>query len=99
MIAQVFRMSGPPPGAQPSEEMQGIVRDTAKRQGDVEGCEGILMMRNPATGENLHVTLWRDEAAMKAGARYQDEEIANAKKRNPSMEVPAPTIFEVFAHA
>jgi hypothetical protein len=100
MIAQVFRMGPPPAGAQQgSEEAQQFAQDAAKRQRDVDGCEGIFMMSDPSTGEGLAVTLWRDEAAMKAAAAYQEEEISSAKKLNPSMVVPAPTVYEVFAHA
>ena len=101
MIAQVFQM--PPPRAELQEadveEATRFAQDAAKRQRDVDGCEGIFMMANPSTGEGLAVTLWRDEAAMKAAASFQEEEIASAKAQNPGMDVPAPTVYEVFAHA
>jgi hypothetical protein len=45
----------------------------------------------------LAVTLWRDEAAMEAGATHQKEEIANAEQAG--IEVPTPTIYQVLAHA
>jgi len=101
MIAQVFQM--PPPQAELQqaevEEATRWAQGAAKRQRDVDGCEGIFMMANPATGEGLAVTLWRDEAAMKAAAGFQDEEIARAKAQPGGVEVPAPTVYEVFAHA
>ena len=96
MIAQVFRLPPPPQG---TPENRQIAQDAAKRQRDVEGCEGIVIMSHRATGENLAVTLWRDEAAMNAGAGYQQDEISDAKKLNPSMKVPTPEIYEVVAHA
>lgn len=94
MIAQVFRL---PAYAEGTETPQ-VAQDAAKRQRDVEGCEGIFIMRNRASQDMLAVTLWRDEAAMKAGAGYQQEEIGEAQKLNPSMQVPSPQIYEVVAH-
>lgn len=99
MIAQVFRMPSPPQGVEGSPETQQFAQDAAKRQRDVEGCEGIFIMANRATGETLAVTLWRDEAAMQAGSGYQSDEIAEAKKLNASMQVPSPEVYEVFANA
>jgi len=100
MIAQVFRVPGPPPGVQPPEQGPIDLQDVAKRQRDVEGCEGIYIMGSPSAGDGLlAITLWRDEAAMKAGTGHQEEEIASAKQANPSMDVPAPTIYQVLAHA
>ncbi len=99
MIAQVFRFPSPPQGVEGSPETQQFAQDAAKRQRDVEGCEGIFMMANRSSGETLAVTLWRDEAAMRAGTGYQSDEIAEAKKLNPDMQVPTPEVYEVFARA
>jgi hypothetical protein len=94
MIAQVFRIPAAPGGGP-----AGNLQDVAKRQRDVDGCEGIYIVGNSSAGDILAVTLWRDEAAMRAGAGYQEEEIASAKQANQAMDVPAPTIYEVLAHA
>ncbi|HET6873398.1 MAG TPA: hypothetical protein VFH70_01375 [Acidimicrobiales bacterium] len=99
MIAQVFRLPSPPQGVEGSPDTQQFAQDAAKRQRDVEGCEGILIMASRATGETLAVTLWRDEAAMKAGSGYQSEEIEEARRRNEAIQVPSPELYEVFAHA
>jgi len=81
MIAQVFRLPGPPPGAQPPEDGPMNLPDVVKRQRAVDGCEGIYIMGSPSTGDGmLAITWWRDEAAMKAGAWYQEDEIASAKR-------------------
>jgi hypothetical protein len=96
MIAQVFRIPAPPQGAPVDQQ---IAVDAAKRQRDIEGCEGIVILSHRGTGENLAVTLWRDEAAMKAGSGYQQEEISDAKKLNPSMQVPSPELYDVMAQA
>ena len=100
MIAQVFRIPGPPPGAQPPDQGPVNLEEVVKRQRAVDGCEGIFIMGEPSTGEGLlAVTLWRDEAAMKDGAAYQEDEINSAKQANPVMDVPAPTVYQVLAHA
>jgi hypothetical protein len=96
MIAQVFITSG---GSDGAEVTPDVAEQIAKRQRDVPGCEVIYMMADPSTREGIAFTLWRDEASMKAGAGYQAQEIADAQKANPSMEVSAPRVYEVIASA
>ena len=91
-IAQVFT----------AEANEGLptpvaLEEVAKRQMAVDGCEGVYIFGDPATGENISFTLWRDEAAMKAAAAYQEEEIANAKNATPAVQVGAPKIYQLLA--
>jgi hypothetical protein len=78
-------------------ELKGQLEELVKRQVAVDGCEGLYCFGDPATGEGISFTLWRDEAAMKAAAAYQEEEIANAKNATPAVQVGAPKIYQLLA--
>jgi hypothetical protein len=93
-IAQVFTTAGANEGpvAEP-----GWLEEVVKRQVALDGCEGLYIFGDPATGEGVSFTLWRDEAAMKAAAAYQEEEIANAKNATPAVQVSAPKIYQLLA--
>jgi hypothetical protein len=96
MIAQVFTTSAGAGGSAPTPE---YAQEIAEKQRAVDGCEGIVMLADPASGEGVAFTLWRDEVAMKAAAAQQEEDIAAAKKVSSSVQVSAPKVYEVLARA
>ena len=92
-IAQVFTATWAD-GSLPTPD---ALEQLAKRQMAVDGCEGIYMFGDRATGESISFTLWRDDAAMNAAAAYQEEEIENAKNATPAAQISAPRIYQLLA--
>ncbi len=98
MIAQVWR---PSPRDMPEQQEQArkFAEDAVVKQRAIDGCEGIYILRAPG-GVLLALTLWRDEAAMKAGAVRQAANIAAAQQQvNSSIHVGEPEVYEVVASA
>jgi hypothetical protein len=54
-------------------------------------------MGDPSTGEGVAFTLWRDEAAMRAGEGYQAEEFAHARQTSGSLQISPPKVYQVIA--
>ncbi len=98
MIAQVWR---PSPRDMPEQQEQArkLAEDAAAKQRAIDGCEAIYILRAPG-GVFLALTLWRDEAAMKAGAGQQAGNIAAAQQQiDSSIHVGEPEVYEVVASA
>jgi hypothetical protein len=101
MIAQVRTLPGPDtqPSAEQAEAGRKVAQEACDRQRAVDGCEGVVVLGSPGA-PSLALTFWRDEAAMKAGASAQAEEISAAQQANPAMpHIPEPEVLEVLAGA
>jgi hypothetical protein len=55
-------------------EEQGHIDVLHSRIRKIEGCEGLLALRDSATGDALTIVLWRDRAAMDNGVKALSED-------------------------
>jgi hypothetical protein len=101
MIAQVRTLpaTDTQPTADQVEAGRKAGQEACTRQRAIDGCEGVVVLGNRGV-PSLALTFWRDEAAMKAGAADQADEIASAQQANPAMpHIPEPDVLEVIAGA
>jgi hypothetical protein len=77
MIAQVRVAKGEP--ALQADEIRKFTED-ALAQGPADGCEGTIMLMDPASGEALIVNLFRDQAALDAVQASSQQKIAETKE-------------------
>jgi hypothetical protein len=94
MIGQLHRSSSAPGAA--GAAMTGFVEEAlleAKKHG---GVVGALWMRDPSTGENISVTVFRDQAAIDAFRSFEAEKIAAAESDLGATVGAASTFSEVI---
>ncbi len=90
MIAQVFTTKAPA-GPIPNE-MRKFVEDALAEARTHDGVEGAFSIWDPATGESLAISLFRDQAALDAFQAFSNEKIAEAGGFE-GVEVPAGRIY------
>jgi hypothetical protein len=90
MIAQVWTSTGP--AGPESDEMHKFVSDVLTEARGFDGCEAIVTLRDPTTGEAMAINLFRDQAAMDAFQKVSDERKAEAEKVGGG-KIAAPRVF------
>jgi hypothetical protein len=93
VIAQVHTTSVPTPM---TDEMQKEIEVITAQARKADGCEGILILGDPATGEGLAINLFRDQAAADAFDAQRKKLIKEAEQ-DLGGNVSAPRIYE-FVH-
>lgn len=93
-IGQVITTTGNDP-SRPQEERQKVAQAVLDRLRANDGCEGAYIFGDPSTGETISFNLWRDEAALKAAAEHQAQEMAAA--RAEGIEISEPKVFQLIA--
>jgi hypothetical protein len=95
MIAHVFtyrRSAGPE-----SEEMRAFLEKAVSEARAFDGCEAVVAMRDPATGEALSINLLRDQAAMDAWQTFSNEQRVEGEKVAGPAGATARAYTEVIA--
>ena len=91
MIAQVTTATAPPPI---TDEMRKSIEEMSSQVRQSDGCEGILTLVDPTTGEALNINLFRDQAALDAFEELRQKLIKDAEDLGAT--VPEPHVYEVF---
>jgi hypothetical protein len=94
MIAQVLNTSAPVPF---TDETRTFIAEVTAKARRADGCEGILVLVDPNTGNGLAINMFRDEAAAHAfDARRQ--ELTKEAQEHVGATVGEPQHYEVFAN-
>ena len=94
MIAQVFTLSGPPAGQTP--ELGKAAQAAMKETRDADGCEGLYLLSSRAGGDGFAIVLWRDEAALDAMSKREEEHLDEIRAETPNLPpVPQPNLYDV----
>ena len=96
MIAQVFTTkidAGPL-----SDDTRKYVIETMTQARQADGCEAIINLDDPATGEGLVITLFRDQAALDAFDTLRQKLTAEAEE-TLSVEIAAPRVYSEVLQA
>ena len=96
MIAQVFTLSGPPPGE--ATALGAAAEAAMKETREADGCEGLYLLASREGGEGFAIVLWRDEAALNAMRKREEEHIEEIREENPNLPpVPQPNLYDVIS--
>ena len=90
MIARVFQTSttaGPT-----TDEERKLLDDNFAAGRQVDGCEGMISIRNPSTGEGLAISLWRDQAAADA-YNATSEKLRSDSEQTPGYKTTGPQVY------
>jgi heme-degrading monooxygenase HmoA len=94
MIAQVFTLSGPPPGDAPA--LGAAAQAAMKETRDADGCEGLYLLASRDGGDGFAIVLWRDEAALSAMRKREEEHLDEIRAESPNLPpVPQPKLYDV----
>ena len=78
MIAQVFTLPSPPEGVAP--DLGPAAQAAMKETRNADGCEGLYMLASRDRGDGFAIVLWRDEAALKAMQKREEEHLDSATR-------------------
>jgi|SRR3954464_4136304 quinol monooxygenase YgiN len=96
MIAQVFNMGAPPEGA--TGPPPGAAQDAMKETRSADGCEGLYLLSSRDRDDSFAIVLWRDEAAMNAMMKREEEHLVEIRNENPDLpEVATPKLYDVIS--
>jgi heme-degrading monooxygenase HmoA len=96
MIAQVFNLGAPPEGA--AGPPPGAAQDAMKETRSADGCEGLYLLIGRDGEDGFAIVLWRDEAALNAMRKREEEHLVEIRKENPDLpEVPTPKLYDVIS--
>jgi len=90
MIAQVWTSTGPA-GPEP-ESLRKFVDETLSEAVAFDGCEAVITLRDPNTGEAMAINLFRDAAAMDAFQTLSNAKRSEAEKVGNS-KIAAPRVY------
>ena len=94
MIAQVVR--GKIPTGPVTDEMRTYVVETLARARQADGCEGLITLVDPTTGETLSINLFHDQAALDSFDALRQQLTAEAQQTTGG-EYSSPLVYsEVF---
>jgi hypothetical protein len=94
MIAQVFTLSGAPAGQTPTPgaAAQAAMKETR----EADGCEGLYLFSPREGGDGLAIVLWRDDAALAAMRKREEEHLDEIRAEAPDLPpVPPPNLYDV----
>ena len=94
MIAQVLNTSAPVPF---TDETRTFIAEVTAKARQADGCEGILVLVDPNTGNGLAINMFRDEAAAHAFAARRQELVKEAQEQ-VGATVGEPQHYEVLAN-
>jgi hypothetical protein len=92
MIAQVFTTKVPMPI---TDEVRKFIDDATAQARKADGCEGVVTLADPATGEGFAIHFFRDQAAVDAFDAVSQKQSGQAVQMGA--EVSAPRVYEVLA--
>jgi heme-degrading monooxygenase HmoA len=96
MIAQVFTLSGPPPGG--GTALGAAAEAAMKETREADGCEGLYLLASREGGEGFAIVLWRDEAALNAMRKREEEHLDEIRQESPDLPpVPQPNLYDVIS--
>ncbi len=94
MIAQVLTTSASVPF---TDDTRTFIAEVTAKARQADGCEGIVVLIDPNTGNGLAINMFRDEAAAHAfDARRQ--ELTKEAEEQVGARVGEPQLYEVFAN-
>jgi hypothetical protein len=93
MIALVYPTTGPTPF---TDELRKYVDEGGSQVRQTDGCEGILYLADPTTGEGFGINLFRDQAAVDAFQAVA-ERLAKGAEQDFGIGVGEPHVYEVLA--
>jgi hypothetical protein len=93
MIAQVLSTSA---SASFTDETRAFIAEVAAKARQADGCEGIVVLIDPITGNGLTINLFRDEAAAHAFDARRQELTKEAEEKVGGASVGQPRLYEVF---
>lgn len=65
----------------------------------MDGCEGLVAVTDPSTGESISITLFRDQAALDAAQAWVDQKLSETEALEGHPTAEAPRVFtEVLAN-
>ena len=96
MIAQVFTLSGPPPGG--GTALGAAAEAAMKETREADGCEGLYLLASREASEGFAIVLWRDEAALDAMRKREQEHLEEIRQESPDLPpVPQPNLYDVIS--
>ena len=94
MIAQVFTLPSPPEGVAP--DLGPAAQAAMKETRNADGCEGLYMLASRDRGDGFAIVLWRDEAALKAMQKREEEHLEEIREETPNLPpIPQPDLYDV----
>jgi hypothetical protein len=75
-----------------SDEARSYTEAAVSEGRALDGVEGVLTMSDPATGDALSITLFRDQAALDAYQAFSREKVAEIGEEFGE-EVEAPRVY------
>jgi heme-degrading monooxygenase HmoA len=97
MIAQVFELGAPPEGAAAPGPPPGAAQDAMKETRSADGCEGLYLLVGRDRDDGFAIVLWRDEAAMNAMRKREEEHLVEIRKENPDFPEVTPKLYDVIS--
>jgi len=86
MIAQVWTSTGP--AGPPSAEVRRFIDEVLAQARAFDGCEAVMTLADPSTGESLAINLFRDRAAMDAFQAFSKEKSAESESHGAKVGAP-----------
>ena len=95
MIAQVVTATAPTPI---TDEARKTAKEMSSQVRVVDGCEGILSLVDPTTGEVLQINLFRDQTTLDAFEALR-QTLTNEAEQDLGVKVsPEQHVYEVLVH-
>jgi hypothetical protein len=69
-----------------------MVRDVIEATRALDGCEGIVVLRDSGSGDGFAVALWRDQAAIDAAAAKIRADIEQARTLGSTVTLSSGTL-------
>jgi hypothetical protein len=70
------------------DEMRKLAEEAIAEARSFDGCEAVISLSDPATGESISVSLYRDQAAMDAVADITKAKIAQFEEMGSNVGAP-----------
>ena len=89
-IARVFHSWGIGPATEESRKRSEEYNAKCRQ---AEGCEGLVNMADPAIGEGLSISRWRDQAAAQAFNATSEQMRSEGTRSNPGFKTVGPHVY------
>ena len=80
-----------------TDETRAYIAEVAAKARQADGCEGIVVLIDPSTGNGLTINLFRDEAAADAFDALR-RELTKEATTKVGASVGQPELYDVFAN-